>query len=840
MLVIRCKSVFLLILLPMLAVFCSGPLQGQESAAEKTFFFESKIRPLLVEHCYECHSQQSNSIKGGLSLDTRQSIAAGGDSGKVVVPFKPDESLLIKSVRYDNPDLQMPPKGRLTDVQIADLERWVRMGVPDPREGKAVPRTNAWDRQRGRSHWAFQHIQNPPAPAVGDTQWSRSDIDRFLLAKMESAAITPAADVDRSLLLRRVTLDLTGLPPTPAEQTEFLNDPGVDDEALARVVDRLLASPAFGERWGRHWLDVVRYADSVGKTRNVPFPYAWRYRNYVIDAFNTDKPFDEFIEEQVAGDLLPPRSARTRAEQLVATGFLALGSMDLAERDNDQFRLDQIDDQLDAIGRGMLGLTLSCARCHDHKFDPISQEDYYALAGILASTQTLTGQVNRSGGNQTYFHPERLLDLKAASKQPFDQSRPDVSAAELARLREQLSVLVRQGKAENLPAARQKAIRVQVAQLRRQIAAAAPSVPTGAPAAKTAKGAQSKKQRIEAVPFDPEADLAMAAAEATARNLELRVRGEPDIKGELIPRAIPVALRSAGNPKIGEGTSGRLELAQWLTSSRNPLTARVMVNRVWSHLFGRGLVETVDNFGISGAIPEHPELLDHLASGFMKEDWSVKQLIRRIVLSRVYRLRSDHTPDQLRKDESNLYFARANLRRLEAESVRDALLAVSGQLDRGRPAGAPFDPTFTGDLSRGGRGNEEVQKAFSRPIRSVYLPVFRSELPGMFTIFDFAEPDQVNGLRDVTTVPPQALFMLNNSFVIDSSGRIAEELLKGGSGDPAAIVRQVWRRIYCRAPSAEESAAAVSFLKTKSSDPRGQLAALVQATLASAEFRYRP
>ena len=837
---LRVRHIFQLLLLAVSLNPGGRPLTAQESAADKNFFFESKIRPLLVEHCYECHSQQSNSIKGGLSLDTRQAVAAGGDSGKVVVPFKPEESLLLKSVRYDSPDLQMPPKGRLSDAQIADLERWIRMGVPDPREGTAVPRTNAWDRQRGRSHWAFQHIHSPPVPTVANGDWPRTDVDRFLLAKMEAQSIAPAADVDRALLLRRVTLDLTGLPPTPAEQTEFLNDAGSDEEALARAVDRLLSSPAFGERWGRHWLDVVRYADSVGKTRNVPFPYAWRYRNYVIDAFNEDKPFDEFVEEQIAGDLLPPRSARTRAEQLVATGFLTLGSMDLAERDTEQFRLDQIDDQLDTIGRGMLGMTLSCARCHDHKFDPISQEDYYALAGILASTQTLTGQINRQGGNQTYFHPERLLDLKAAAKQPFDESRPDVSPAQLAQLRKQLSQLVREGKAETTPAARQKAIRVQVAELRRQIAAATPEIPTGAAATKTGKKTQSKKDRIEAVPFDPKAELAMAAADAAPRNLELRVRGEPDLKGDVIPRAIPVALRAAGNPKIPDGTSGRLELAEWLTSSRNPLTARVMVNRVWSHLFGRGLVETVDNFGLSGAIPEHPELLDHLASGFMKDDWSVKRLIRRIVLSRVYRLRSEHSAEQLQRDESNLYFARANLRRLEAEAVRDGLLAVSGQLDRGRPAGAPFDPTFTGDLSRAGRGNEEVQRAFTRPIRSVYLPVFRSELPGMFSVFDFAEPDQVNGLRDVTTVPPQALFMLNNQFVIDAASRIASELSERGSSDAAALVRQVWRRIYCRAPTPDESAAAVSFLQAKSSDPSKQLAALIQATLASAEFRYRP
>jgi hypothetical protein len=828
---------------PLLLVtaFCCGSAFAQESAAEKTFFFESKIRPLLVEHCYECHSQQSTSIKGGLSLDTRQAVAAGGDSGKVLIPGKPDDSLLLESVRYNNPDLQMPPKGRLSDAQIADLEHWIKMGAPDPREGTAVPRTNSWDRQRGRSHWAFQHIHAPPVPAVRNVDWPKSDIDRLLLAKLEATGITPAPDTSRELLLRRVTLDLIGLPPTPAEQTEFLRDPASDDEAFAKVVDRLLASPAFGERWGRHWLDVVRYADSVGKTRNVPFPYAWRYRNYVIDAFNTDKPFDDFIEEQIAGDLLPSRSARDRAEQLVATGFLALGSMDLNERDTEQFRLDQIDDQLDAIGRGMLGLTLSCARCHDHKFDPISQEDYYSLAGILASTQTLTGQVNRQGGSKTYFHPERLLDLKAAAKlPPPDSSDSAPSAARLTQLRQQLNTLVRESKSANLPAPRQKAVRNQIAALRRELADAAPKVPTGAPAPAANRKAQSKQQRLEEVPFDPKAELAMAAAEGPPRDLELRVRGEPDLRGELVPRSIPVALRTAGNPRMPENGSGRLELAQWLTSSRNPLTARVMVNRVWSHLFGRGLVDSVDNFGLSGSIPEHPELLDHLAAGFMKDNWSVKQLIRRIVLSRVYRLRSEHSAEERKRDEANVHFGRASLRRLEAETVRDSLLAISGQLDVARPPGAPFDPTFTGDLSRAGRGSSEVQQAFARPIRSVYLPVFRSEIPQMFSVFDFAEPDQVNGLRDVTTVPPQALFMLNNTFVIDAADRIAGELLERNPTDQSALVRQVWRRVYCRTPAPSELTNALSYLKNSPGEPRKQLAALIQAAFASAEFRYRP
>jgi len=822
-------------------ILACPPVRAQESAAEKTFFFESRIRPLLVENCYECHSQQSSTIKGGLSLDTRQAVAAGGDSGKVVIPGKPEESLLLQSVRYNNTDLQMPPKGRLTDAQIADLERWIQMGAPDPREGTAVPRTNAWDRQRGRSHWAFQHIHAPPVPAVKNTEWPRSDLDRLLLAELETANLSPAPDAGRETLLRRVTLDLTGLPPTPAEQSEFLSDSRSDDEALAHVVDRLLTSPAFGERWGRHWLDVVRYADSVGKTRNIPFPYAWRYRNYVIDAFNTDKRFDHFIEEQIAGDLLPARSARDRAEQLVATGFLALGSMDLNERDTEQFKLDQIDDQMDAIGRGMLGLTLSCARCHDHKFDPISQEDYYALAGVLASTQTLTGQLNRQGGSQTYFHPERLLDLKAASKLPPPSASDSApSAARLNQLRQQLNTLVRESKSASLPAPRQKVVRNQIAALRRELAAATPKVPTGTPAPTANRKTQTKQQRLEQVPFDPKAELAMAAAEAAPRNLELRLRGEPDLKGDIVPRSIPVALRTAGNPRMPENGSGRLELAQWLTSSRNPLTARVMVNRVWSHLFGRGLVESVDNFGLSGSIPEHPEVLDHLAAGFMKDDWSVKQLIRRIVLSRIYRLRTEHSAEEHRRDEGNLYFGRANLRRLEAETIRDSLLALSGQLDTGRPEGAPFDPTFTGDLARGGRGSSEVEKAFARPIRSVYLPVFRSELPQMFSVFDFAEPDQVNGLRDITTVPPQALFMLNNPFVINAADRIASQLLERTPADQTALVRQVWRRVYCRAPSPAESSVAVGFLKNNTNEPRKQLAALIQSAFASAEFRYRP
>ncbi len=736
----------------------------------------------------------------------------------------------------------MPPRGRLSDSEIEALRQWIEIGAPDPRTGTSDSVSKSARLKQGREHWSFQPVKPVTVPPVGVADWARSEIDRFILARQEQGGIGPGPDAVRPALLRRVTLDLTGLPPTPQELSDFVGDPGSDDQALAKVVDRLLASAAYGERWGRHWLDVVRYSDSVGKTRNIPFPFAWRYRNYVIDSFNADKPWDRFVQEQVAGDLLPVRDVRQRSENVIATGFLALGSMDLNERDGDQFRLDRIDDQMDTLGRAMLGLTFGCARCHDHKFDPISQQDYYALAGIFASTRTLSGNRSRAGGGNTYFHPELLVDIgdKAAQAAIDGRDPAQLKAATLARadeIRETLAPMVQRYKAMPDGAVGKAALKQRMAMLRKELQMLQPAE---APGAGQAKGKQSKQQRLEAVPFDPSGDIAMGVSEGRIEDLKLRVRGEPDLEGDVVERGLPAVLRTVGMSRIAEGTSGREELSKWLSSPRNPLTARVLVNRVWGHLFGRGLVETPDNFGVAGALPTHPELLDYLAAGFVQDDWSVKRLIRRIVLSRVYRLSTEIQPQQAAADESNQLYWRGSLRRLDVEAIRDSLLQTSGRLELVRPEGAPYKAEFTGDLSRvAGRGNMPADLKLTSPVRSVYLPVFRSLLFGMYTAFDFAEPDQVNGQRDVTTVPGQALFLLNNSLVADAAERTAKQLQQQYGSDRKAQLAAAWRLILCREAAADELRIAEQFVESAEGEASG-LALLVQALYASAEFRYTP
>ena len=802
-----------------------------EPSPDQLAFFEGKVRPLLIKHCYECHSTESKKLKGGLLLDSKEGWMAGGDSGEAIEPGNPNESRLIESVRYKNSHLQMPPKYQLSEAEISVLERWVQMGAPDPRTGTKVAKAPGIDWEKGRKHWAFQPVARPAIPVVKNNSWTHGDLDHFVLSKIEAAGLRPAPDADRFALIRRVTLDLTGLPPTVSEVGAFVHDSASDDEALAKVVDVLLQSPSFGERWGRHWLDVARYADSVGKTRNIPFPYAWRYRNYVIDAFNADKPYNEFLAEQVAGDLLNATDKQDREEKLIATGLLALGSMDLNERDSEQFQLDRIDDQMDTLGRATMGLTLGCARCHDHKFDPIAQSDYYAMAGVFASTATLSGQQNRQGGNKQYHQPSLLakLDMPPSTK-PSDSKKNNTptsnNAAQIAKLKNRLKQLQAEAKSKNNRAR----LKEEVTQIRQQLAK------LGETEIRPAQAKNKKNAPEEAIDMD--AALAMAAAEGRVTNLALRVRGEPDIQGDVVPRAFPTIFSRMQLPPLPSGESGRRELAEWLASRDHPLTARVMVNRVWAHLLGRGLVETVDNFGASGAAPTHPELLDHLATQFMDEGWSVKSLIRSIVLSRTYRLSGQPIPANSAVDEANGLYWRANLRRLEAEAIRDSLLAAGGMLQTERPAGAPFDSSDAGDLGKGNRKGK-AEDPIVRPVRSVYLPVFRSKLPGMFTVFDFAEPDQVNGQRDVTTVPPQALFLLNNPFVVDVAKRAADRILEQNLPDEKTRVRFAYAYSLCRYPTEAETERALTFLN-ETKDKRSNWAALTQALYSSAEFRYLP
>lgn len=816
-----------------LLAISSLPAAAADLTAEEVAFFEGKVRPLLVEHCYECHSTETNKVKGGLLLDSKEGWMAGGESGDAVESGKPNASLLMEAVRYANKDLQMPPKYQLSEAEIAVLADWIEMGAPDPRTGGKVAKAAGIDWEKGRNHWSFQAVSKPIVPTVLDANWARDDLDRFILAKLESANLKPMPDTDRFALIRRVTLDLTGLPPTVDEVGAFVHDAGSDDEALGKVVDRLLKSSAFGERWGRHWLDVARYADSVGKTRNVPFPYAWRYRNYVIDAFNADKPYNEFIAEQIAGDLMVAGNAQDREEKLVATGLLALGSMDLNERDKEQFQLDRIDDQMDTIGRATMGLTLGCARCHDHKFDPISHRDYYALAGIFASTTTLSGQQSKQGGGKEYHHPELLARLDA----PLPLKKSAAESTRTKMLQERLNQIISAVKKNEINKNRRIEIRKEINAIREELAKSSAS--TGA--APSPFKNKNKKNDIGDEKVDPNAELAMAAVDGHVTDLALRVRGEPDIKGEVVPRAFPVIFKQAYSPALPKDGSGRLELSKWLTSRQHPLTARVMVNRIWAHLLGRGLVESVDNFGASGTSPTHPELLDHLALRFMDNHWSVKSVVRAIVLSRTYRLSGQHSEINTAADEDNQLYWRANLRRLEIEAIRDSLLAAGGLLEQERPTGAPFSQSMGSDLSKINQKNRKnnVPDTIGEPIRTVYLPVFRSKLPGMFTVFDFAEPDQVNGRRDVTTVAPQALFMLNNPFVVEVSKRAAQRILDQPLPDDHSRVRFAYAYALCRYPTEAETARALEFL-SDDSDRQSNWATFIQALYSAAEFRYLP
>jgi hypothetical protein len=632
--------------------------------------------------------------------------------------------------------------------------------------------------------WSFAPIRKPAAPPVKNTTWLRDGLDTFILARLEAAGVAPNPDADRPTLLRRVSYDLTGLPPTPEEIVAFASDPSPDDAALAKVVDRLLASPRFGERWGRHWLDVVRYADSVGRTWNSPFIYAWRYRDWVIDSFNEDKPFALFAAEQLAGDLLPARTVAEKRSRLTGTGFLALGSMALQESLSEQYALDRVDDQIDVTTRAFLGLTMACARCHDHKTDPIAQRDYYALAGIFYSSETLSG-----GQRGVYVDPDLLHQLpgETATAPTAPKPKPTANAA-----------------------------------------SADPDGMTGTSKDHISRGAMDEKGFYRANP-----NLAMGMSEGEMRDCAIRIKGEANQRGDTPRRG---ELQLPGFPKfpvVGDKESGRLALAQWVASPSNPLTARVLANRVWLHLFGRGLVRTVDNFGLTGEKPTHPELLDHLAVRFTENGWSVKKLIRAIVLSHTYRESSASEPGRMARDGANELYWRMNPKRLELEAIRDSLLFASGRLTFDRPPGIQL-------AGNGGKG----QKARTRSLldetasyRTVYLPVLRDLLPEIYKTFDFPEPTQIQGQREVTTVPGQALFFLNSRLVTGSAADTSERLLADASfrSDDARIAR-AYAMLLSREPSRDEIAEARAFL-TSTPDP-SRWTAFIQALIAGTEYRY--
>jgi hypothetical protein len=789
------------------------PQREATPSAEQITFFEKSIRPVLVRECYTCHSTNSEKVQGSLKLDTREALRKGGANGPVVVPGDPAKSRLVKAIRQEDDRLKMPPKKKLPDDVIADFEKWIAQGAADPREASAYVRKGEINIEEGRKYWAFQRPKKPAAPEVKDGNWPANDIDRFLLAELEAKGLKPVGDADAHTLLRRLSFDMTGLPPTPDEMEafakEYLADPPA---ALAKVVDRLLAAPEFGERWGRHWLDIARFAESSGRSANFAFPHAWRYRDYVIASFNADKPFDRFIREQLAGDLLAPKDNKEKAELLVATGFLAIGPKSLDERSPFQFQMDLADEQIDATFQAFQGLTVACARCHDHKFDPIPQKDYYALAGIFRSTQTCYGTIRLIQSN----HPSPLITLPKEADvtiplEPLSAERRAAIEKQIADVREQISKITGNGQDTFI---RRIFMQGRITTLQSQLAL----------------------YESDGTPKP----IAMGVREGRPADSPLYVRGEIRQPSGTVKRGFPQVL-TARQPDIRRSESGRKELADWIASTDNPLTARVLANRVWVHLFGRGLVPTPDNFGASGLPPSHPALLDYLANSFTDNGWSVKKLIRTIVLSRAYRLSSQFDEKNFETDPDNVLVWRMPKRRLEAEALRDSMLALAGRLDRTPPKGDSVQRAGEGNAAFRGRfgpgGGDPTQ---TDTHRTVYLPIVRDGLPEILTLFDFPDPSLIIGERATTTVPAQSLFLMNNPFVIRQAEVLAEKLL-ALAGDEQAKLARAYQLCFSRNPSEAELVDAQKFIKDygERHSRRATWAAFAQALFASAEFSQR-
>jgi mono/diheme cytochrome c family protein len=869
-------------------------------------FFENKIRPVLAEHCYSCHSEKAEKVKGGLYLDTRDGVLKGGDNGPAVVPGDVEKSLLIKAVRYTDENLQMPPKGKkLSTAQIADLEEWVKMGAPDPRT--AENKVLAQRENQKKNHWAFRPIRMPQVPTVSKPNWARNAIDHFVFAKLEENGLKPSPRAEKRTLLRRASFDLTGLPPNAEEMEAFLNDDS--EKAWENAIDRMLASPLYGERWARHWLDVARYADTKGYVfeEERRYAYAYTYRDYVIRAFNEDLPFDQFVIEQIAADQLPLGEDK---RALAAMGYLTLGRRFL----NNQ--ADIIDDRIDVVTRGFMGLTVQCARCHDHKYDPIPTKDYYSLYGVFASSTEPSEKPLLGAASLPAEYPEyekerqkRLEELTTFRETKYEEVRADLRAKasdymlaafdaqkledkgkveNLAKERKLAPVGVRRWmnfleerqKKEHDPifapwfafaavtnfstqakelaahfhlnqtsnpvnpivagvfedesiegmkdvAARYKKVFEEVEnawadakkdkkdrlakdedETIREVLYAEESparVPQDqlmrlfdVPAAQKTRALQRKLEELDAVhPGSPPRGMVLQDKD-TPNKPRVFVRGNQFNLGDEVPRQFLELIEGADRKPFEKG-SGRLELAQAIASKDNPLTARVIVNRVWLTHFGAGLVTTPSDFGVRADPPSHPELLDYLAASFIENGWSLKKLHKLIMLSNTYQQGSDDNPAYAEKDANNRLLWRMNRRRLEFEPFRDTVLQVAGRLE----------------LKQGGQPVEITQRPFTAR-RTVYSFIERQNLPGVFRTFDFASPDTTSPQRFNTTVPQQALFMINSPFVAEQARSFAKDPDVAGAKDPAGRIAALYQKAFQRAPTKEEIELGKRFVQEQS------------------------
>lgn len=759
---------------------------AQDTDAARTF--ENEIRPILTRHCLKCHHEKVR--KGGLDLTGLPQILAGGDSGPALVPGKSGESLMIEAIRYDS-EPKMPPKGKISDDEIARLTAWidrgaawpkgVRLAVPADSEGQSQASGHSGPKLRkapfeitgeDRRWWSFRPLTPPTVPRVGSIEDSSEPIDAFLLEKLKAKGLAFRPEATKRELIRRVSYDLLGLPPDPDEVTAFENDERPD--AWERLVDRLLASPHYGERWGRHWLDLVRYADTNGYERDGDKPGAWRYRDYVIASFNSDKPYDRFLSEQLAGDEMP---GPFDPDRIVATGFYRLHVWDDEPDSTIAAEFDDLDDIMVTTGASMLGLTLGCARCHDHKFDPISQDDYY---GFLAYFRSIDGYgLHKTGGG---------------GRGTGRITAPLADAATIARWeREKTATLT----------AKRKAFET------------------------TKDASERKKLAVEILRIESDAEApfatALAVYEDTVKPTFVLRRGDAHSPTKQVEPGIPAVFGGVGpkieRPETGKGSGRRLALARWITDPANPLTARVFVNRIWQHHFGRGLVPSPDDFGRTGEPPTHPELLDHLAADFISSGWRIKRIHKRILMSRAYRMssRADDA-DAIKADEANTLFWRQNPRRLEAEALRDTILAVTGSLDlrMGGPGVYPQLPAEVFDTVDGARRAWPVSPPEEQRRRSVYLFVKRSLTLPLMELFDSPATTVPVGRRNVTTVAPQALTLLHDRFVQENAANLARRLIAEGESSLESKVKMAFRKVLQRKPSEEENRSSLRFLTVPS------------------------
>jgi hypothetical protein len=809
---------------PFAIVFLAGAVFAQTptaTEASKLAYFEKHIRPALTQYCLECHSTKTEA-NGGLLLDSKNGWEKGGDSGEAIMPGQAELSRLLKAIRYDDPHLQMPPEKKLSTELVKVFEVWINDGAIDPRvqEPSELPEGDRSSVRDPRDHWAYQPLQNPTPP--NDEMTTRSAIDGFIEERLQPTGIALAPRADRRMQIRRLAFDLTGLPPSMSELKEMVESSDFED-AYVQFVDRLLASPAYGEAFARRWMDVARYAESV-TLRGLIFKEAWRYRDYLVRAYGEDRPFDQMVLEQIAGDLLKADEQEERWKQLTATTFLAMGNTNFEEQDKKQLDMDYVDEQLEVLGQAFLGQTIGCSRCHDHKFDPIPTKDYYALAGIFKSSVAL-----RHSNVSNWI--EQPLPLPPDQKERFD------------KIDEQL-----QGVKKDLAAKKKLATA-----LAKKEEAAKKATATGAGASSGDSSTADSRTKEQNVSEDAKAlaeemkslesrqkELQQQAdirpkfltvvEESPPKDIPIHIRGDVHNLGPMVPRGFLTAIDVKDAMPIPEGSSGRLEFARWLSSPNNSLTARVYANRVWAWLMGQGLVESINNFGTTGSDPSHPELLDWLANELIRSGWSTKHLVRTIVLSDAYR-RQPTTPEDnaFSVDPDNRLYWNGHHRRLTVEELRDSMLDASGELDR----------SLGGSLIKleAKSDNLYVHQSIRR---SLYQPVFRNSLPQLYDAFDFASPSLSTGQRSRSTIATQALGLLNDEWVHQRAMAMAARIRsEHGPLNTEAWILAAYLNCFQRNPTSGEFEICKRFFTGEGGVQLDEgLERLTHALLASIDFRY--